>query len=392
MTGRLPALPWLVLALFLLVTLALTARPWSDPVEAVGGAALGHPVATCNGDRASLSFSWQPVSGATQQWLDLSLFDNNFAPGTYLPVGPLAAGTSSFTWAGILASPAHFWRINSLTPNGWVSSDLGSFVACGAPALRVAVGSGCGGARVTGDFYWSPLAASGAQQWLDIGADPNFAPGTFAGVGPLVASAYSHRWQGLAANATYVYRINTLTPDGRWHPSAVGNFTAACSGGPQLISTELYGSADTFAFPRLGIRAEVNVRDVGSDGFLGDPAGPWDVVRYNFSHFAGYAGYPGNGGTTILGGHVDYRPNIMAVFWTLRQAQVGDILEYSRGDGQVLHYRVEYVYTVPPDFNLIDLTRNNGGDTLLLLTCNGTFDSAQRQYDQRLVVQASRLS
>ena len=88
----------------------------------------------------------------------------------------------------------------------------------------------------------------------------------------------------------------------------------------------------------------MNVRDVGPDGKMGDPAGPWDVVRYEFPYpgFENYGGYPGEGKTTVIAGHVDYRPNIMAVFWDVRKAQAGDVIEYLRGDGITLRYKVDY--------------------------------------------------
>ncbi len=59
---------------------------------------------------------------AGPQWIDLSLFDNQFAPGTFLGTGPLPAGQESVVWNGLLPATWHFARVNTLTSGGWVAS------------------------------------------------------------------------------------------------------------------------------------------------------------------------------------------------------------------------------------------------------------------------------
>ena len=48
---------------------------------------LERPTFTCRSDGASVRFSWRPASDASQEYLDLSLQDNGFAPGTYVSPG-----------------------------------------------------------------------------------------------------------------------------------------------------------------------------------------------------------------------------------------------------------------------------------------------------------------
>jgi hypothetical protein len=67
---------------------------------------------------ASVTISWAP-SRRGQQWLDISLFNNRFAPGTFVGIGPFPAGTSNFVWSGLRPGLTHFLRINTLSPYGW---------------------------------------------------------------------------------------------------------------------------------------------------------------------------------------------------------------------------------------------------------------------------------
>ncbi|MPZ50848.1 MAG: hypothetical protein GEU75_16375 [Dehalococcoidia bacterium] len=61
------------------------------------------------------------------QWVDLSLFNNNFAEGTFLGNGPLFAGQSGLVWNGLLPATWHFLRVNTLTPFGWFPSETKVF-------------------------------------------------------------------------------------------------------------------------------------------------------------------------------------------------------------------------------------------------------------------------
>jgi hypothetical protein len=86
---------------------------------------------TCTGGgRATVTFRWAPTSSpGILQYLDLTLFNNGFAQGTFLGAGPLDPAQQAVVWPGILANVQHFFRVNTLTVFGWGPSLTGSFVA-----------------------------------------------------------------------------------------------------------------------------------------------------------------------------------------------------------------------------------------------------------------------
>jgi hypothetical protein len=102
------------------------------------GAAFDMSVAqTCSGGRANVTFSWRGSGG--QQWLDLSLADNGFAPGTFVGAGPVFG--SSYTWTGLLGGSRHYVRVNQYLSNGaWDTSETWVFTTqCGpTPDVRPA--------------------------------------------------------------------------------------------------------------------------------------------------------------------------------------------------------------------------------------------------------------
>lgn len=98
------------------------------------GAELKEPGFSCSSTRASVTFNWRPVPGGTSQWIDLSLKDNGFERGTFMTEGPINASQTSYVWDGIQSGEVHFWRLNTLTADGWVTSETGTFVPCNETA------------------------------------------------------------------------------------------------------------------------------------------------------------------------------------------------------------------------------------------------------------------
>jgi len=160
----------------------------------------------------------------------------------------------------------------------------------------------------------------------------------------------------------------------------------------EYVDTSLYGSGDTLVIAGLGINAPVNTRNVGDDGKMGDPAGKDDVVRYDFPTMPELGGYPGMGGTTVLAGHVDYHPNFTAVFWTLRQATVGMQIDYYRSDGVWVSYAIDWISSSSGDGDIAEYLVSTSPESMVLISCEGTFDPSTLHYNNRTLVHATRIS
>ena len=75
------------------------------------------------------------------QWLDLSLFNNDFAPGTFQGIGPLPPTQSGLAWDGLTPGVWYFARVNTLTFAGWSPSRPMAFITppdCFSPAAASA--------------------------------------------------------------------------------------------------------------------------------------------------------------------------------------------------------------------------------------------------------------
>jgi hypothetical protein len=187
----------------------------------------------------TVQFGWRPAS-VGPQWLDLSLHNNGFAPGTFITMGPLPPSESSVFWTRLLGGRRHYARVNTLSEidGAWHPSRTTSFVTndCNrpAPAAPLLVAHSCENMLVNVVFSWLAAEPNG-ESWVDLSTQNNgFAPGTFLAAGPLVQgiehfdgpagpSLQAHKWSGLKPDTDHFWRVNTWTGT-RWLTSATGAF------------------------------------------------------------------------------------------------------------------------------------------------------------------------
>ncbi len=137
--------------------------------------------------------------------------------------------------------------------------------------------------------------------------------------------------------------------------------------------------------PKINVNAGVVTLSVDKDGAMQDPKGPKDVAWYDFSQ------HPGWGGNAVFAGHVDYINYGPAVFWNLRNLEMGDEIKIVLADGTEYSYHVisEAAYS-DSDAPVQEIVGPTDTEVVTIITCNGTFDTKTREYDKRLVVRAER--
>ena len=153
--------------------------------------------------------------------------------------------------------------------------------------------------------------------------------------------------------------------------------------------------------PALGIDAPMGVRLVGGDGQMPNPAGPSDVIWYDFSEWEGIGGAIGGGGNAVFSGHVDYAARVpyadvdyrgRGVFFSLSLLSPGDVIEVESA-GQTIRYAVSWRQTVDAaetDWGEM-LSADVVVDSITLITCGGEFDFDSRSYVDRVVIRAERI-
>ncbi len=133
----------------------------------------------------------------------------------------------------------------------------------------------------------------------------------------------------------------------------------------------------------IGVNASVEPVGVQANGDLATPTqSPWENVGW---YSAGPR--PGERGSSVMDGHVDRPGGSAAVFWSLDELKVGDVVVIVDSAGTTRQFKVtRLAYYRPEDAPLQDIFGNSGGIYLNLITCAGEWIPSQHQTTLRLVV------
>ena len=196
-------------------------------------------------------------------------------------------------------------------------------------------------------------------------------------------------------------------------PSATATGTPFPTGQPSQVVTNVKDLVSKFGYPpgtnfaqiripTIGVDARVGSRTVGRDAIMATPGGPADVAWYDLGLWDGLGGSPGGGQNAVFSGHVDYADPVpyanvsyrgQGVFSQLNLLSQGDIVEIDYR-GQTLRYRVASRRQVTAggqtDWTSI-WSSNTGGDSITLYTCGGQFNFQTREYQDRIIVRATRI-
>lgn len=150
------------------------------------------------------------------------------------------------------------------------------------------------------------------------------------------------------------------------------------------------GTDMSISLPSIGVHASVYARSVGTNGQMGNPAGAWDVIWYDFSqNYPGIGGYPGTGtSNAVFAGHVDYIRVGPAVFWSVRNLVAGDLITVNSANGPIT-YSVQWSQWAGPADDFTSFVAQTGQDTITLVTCVGGFSAGH--YSNRLIVRGVRI-
>lgn len=137
--------------------------------------------------------------------------------------------------------------------------------------------------------------------------------------------------------------------------------------------------------PKIEVSASIESVANDAQGRMDVPEGVQNAAWWNLGPL------PGAPGNAVISGHLDTYLQEPAVFWRLRELEPGDTLSVrdARGVDHTFEVVNSEVYThdqVPLDIIFGDAVRIR--PNLILITCEGTWDSDARNYDQRYVVYA----
>lgn len=131
----------------------------------------------------------------------------------------------------------------------------------------------------------------------------------------------------------------------------------------------------------LNIDHEIETVGLTKSGAMDTPKDPSGVGWYSGS------ARPGAAGSAVITGHYGWKNNLPAIFDNLSKIEIGDTVTIKDEKGVSFSFAVSALHTYPRDAIVPEIF--NATDTrahLNIITCTGRWNSAIKEYDERLVV------
>lgn len=133
--------------------------------------------------------------------------------------------------------------------------------------------------------------------------------------------------------------------------------------------------------PSIGVSAAVEAVGKKADGAMATPKRFSDVAWYSLGS------RPGALGNAVFAGHVNNAISLAGVFAELHTLGVGSSIIIEGTHGERLQYKVVRTETFPADTAPAEeIFKTTGPSQIVLITCDGEWDSLAHSYDKRLVL------
>lgn len=134
-------------------------------------------------------------------------------------------------------------------------------------------------------------------------------------------------------------------------------------------------------FEAVGIDDDIRPVGIEDDGEMEVP----DATEIGWWQYGSAPGLPG---ATVLAAHVSWN-DALGPFFRLGDAEIGDRLEVTAGDGSIRVYQVvERTMYVKDGLPADRIWTTTGDETLVLITCGGDFNPSIHRYRHNIVVYA----
>jgi LPXTG-site transpeptidase (sortase) family protein len=139
--------------------------------------------------------------------------------------------------------------------------------------------------------------------------------------------------------------------------------------------------------PAISVDAEIEKVAVTADRSMDVPKQPMNVGWYELGP------RPGEAGSAVIAGHVDWKNGAAAVFADLHKVKPGDRIKVKDDQGTDISFivREHRIYDATADATDIFYSMDEKAH-LNMITCSGAWDTQAEQYSKRLVVFADRES
>ncbi|MEZ4103280.1 MAG: class F sortase [Candidatus Paceibacterota bacterium] len=135
----------------------------------------------------------------------------------------------------------------------------------------------------------------------------------------------------------------------------------------------------------IGVNAPIEAVGI-LDGAMAVPTFSYNVGWYSLGTV------PGEIGSAVLAGHVNWKNGEDAVFTNLKNVKIGDVISITENYGNITNFKVVDIKSFPIDKDTTEIfSASDGIVRLNLITCDGSWNEYLKTHDSRLVVFSEKI-
>lgn len=182
-------------------------------------------------------------------------------------------------------------------------------------------------------------------------------------------------FQFLSLQLSFVYFENLVPP----------TFAKTTSTAAALKTPAAEGLPVRLKIPSIRVNAVIGSVGITANGAMGVPRRPSETSWYMFGP------KPGETGSAVIAGHVNWLYGAIGVFENLHKLKPGDKITVQNDRGEITDFVVSSTRAMgqKEDASSVFLSYD-GKSHLNLVTCSGVWDKVARVYSKRLVVFADK--
>ncbi len=151
---------------------------------------------------------------------------------------------------------------------------------------------------------------------------------------------------------------------------------------PEIIGEPLF-----IKIPEINLEAAIESVGLTETGSMDTPKLPMNTAWYNLGV------RPGEIGSAVIDGHVNWKYGATAVFANLDNVKVGDKVTVEDNNGKLIDFIVREIRTYQHDDDASDIFSSSDGKSHLnIITCAGAWNKNLKIYSERLVIFTDRIA
>lgn len=156
---------------------------------------------------------------------------------------------------------------------------------------------------------------------------------------------------------------------------------------PTPIPEDLVLEPKILNIPKIGVSANLEVVGQDAQGRMDVPKLPENAAWYNLGYKIGQKG------SAVIAGHFDTSVGAPAVFYNLNKLEIGDEITVIDLSGKQMKFKVFRKETYDFDkIPLMEVFASSDRIGLNLITCEGSFDAASKNYSKRMVIYTEKVT